>query len=130
MSKQSITHIQHRCLLEIVEGAYGSVTPATVAETAVHADRLIPDPAHQGDAMTAQTAQRRSVQADRRIAGALLRGAAGSRAMAGARAGLQADAARTVATEREASGDAAGAADAQARAERLDRVAVMLGGPA
>ena len=36
----------------------------------------------------ALTAQRRAVQADRRVAGALLRGAAGSRAMAAARAGL------------------------------------------
>ena len=54
--------------------------------------------------MTAQTAQRRAVQADRRIAGALLRGAAGSRAMAGARAGYQATAAREAAGDREAIG--------------------------
>ena len=44
--------------------------------------------------MTEQTAKRSEVQEDRRVAGAILRGAAGSRAMAAARAALQAKLAR------------------------------------
>ena len=42
--------------------------------------------------MTEQTAKRSEVQEDRRVAGAILRGAAGSRAMAAARASAASEA--------------------------------------
>ena len=75
----------------------------------------------------ALTAQRRAVQADRRIAGALLRGAAGSRAMAGARARHQATAARDGAAYCDEIGNHLGAVHWRAQAERLDRAALILG---
>ena len=75
----------------------------------------------------ALTAQRRAVQADRRVAAALLRLSAGSRARAAARAGLQAAAAREAAAMRKVMGDHPGALDLVDRAERLARAARILG---
>lgn len=75
-------------------------------------------------------ARRAAVQADRRIAGAILRGAGGSRAMAAARARHQADARRGEAEHLTAIGNHPGAADLRQQAERLDRAAVILGGDA
>jgi len=80
--------------------------------------------------VTAQTAARRRVQVDRRLAGALLRRAGGSRSMAAARAGVQADVAERAARDRAAVGDQPGAADERNRAARLRRAAVLLDGPA
>ena len=77
--------------------------------------------------MTAQSAQRRAVQADRRVAGALLRLAGGNRQYAAARAGLQAAAAREAAAMRKVVGDHPGALDLVDRAERLARAARILG---
>ena len=79
--------------------------------------------------MTAQTAQRRAVQADRRLVDDLLHDVGGSRPKATGRAVVLADEARKTATECEAAGDHPGAADLRASAERLDRAGAILAAP-
>ena len=83
--------------------------------------------------MTAQPAQRRAVQADRRVADDLLHDllhdVGGSRPKATGRAVVLADEARKTATECEADGDHHGAADLRASAERLDRAGAILAAP-
>ena len=79
--------------------------------------------------MTAQPAQRRAVQADRRVADDLLHDVGGSRPKATGRAVVLADEARKPATECEADGDHPGAADLRASAERLDRAGAILAAP-
>ena len=79
--------------------------------------------------MTAQSAQRRAVQADRRLVDDLLHDVGGSRPKATGRAVVLADEARKTATECEAAGDHPGAADLRASAERLDRAGAILAAP-
>ena len=78
---------------------------------------------------TAQSAQRRAVQADRRLVDDLLHDVGGSRAKATGRAVVLADEARKNATECEDAGDHPGAADLRASAERLDRAVAILTAP-